>query len=433
LYQRASGGTDNSMTNWIKKFFWVCSGATVSLLEECKTEHNKYVGIGATVLMTGILAGLSAGYALYTVFLSLKWSAVFGALWGLMIFNLDSFIILSIKKKEVDPSWNSAKKVKEKGLEILAVLPRLGLAVLLAFIITKPLELKLFEKEVGIEIEAIKREEEDKLQASSNPSDQTQQTTQTASKIKSLKEEVETLRQKIEDKKKQWNTAEQEANCECYGTCGTHRPGVGVNCERERGEAEILKNQYIEISNKDSEINKQISSKLKQVDDLEAVQAKLAGDARQKREGEMGLATRLVAFDRLTSRDSVYGSANLVLMLIFILLETAPILTKLFSAYGPYDKLLETAELKVSIGQMKQQIELVDEVIRTQESSDKHRKAMLDMQDSMLEEIKAEAKNARQSSAQVQAEWNQAKRELVRDAISTLRKHDGKSNDNGSK
>jgi hypothetical protein len=419
------------MANLIKRFFWVSSGATISLLKQCETEHNKYVGIGATVMMTGILAGISAGYALYTVFWSVKWAFGFGLLWGLMIFNLDRFIILSIKKKEIDPAWKWQRRLKEKIIEVLAVLPRVALAVLLALVITKPLELKLFEKEVEIEMEAMKREGEERLQASLNsPSNQTQ-SAQLAVQIQNLNNEIVALRQQIKDKQEQWSKAEKEANCECYGNCGSGIPGVGINCKRERDEAELLKIDYIKINKEDSEVNKQIGSKLKQIEELETVRTKLANNARQTREEARGLATRLAAFDRLIERDKVYAGANLVIVLIFILLETAPILMKIFSSYGCYDKLFETAELRKSVGQMKEQIALVDEAIRSQESNEKSRKAMFAMQDDMLEEIRSEMENSREASEMVRAEWNLAKREFVRQAIATLLKHDDQSK-NGS-
>ncbi len=421
------------MANVIKRFFWACSGATVSLLEKCETEHNKYVGIGATVLMTGILAGISAGYALYTVFWSVSWSVAFGVLWGLMIFNLDRFIILSIKKKEMDPSWDWVRKAKEKGIEILAVLPRVALAVLLAFVITKPLELKLFEKEIEIEIDTMKREEEEAVLNSLNSSVGQSQSAQIPTRIQALNSEITSLRNLIEAKRQQWDAAEREANCECYGTCGSGKPGVGINCKRERDEAEVLKKNYEEISKPDSEVSKQIEGKAKQIADLETLRTNLANDARQVRNQANGLAKRLSAFDRLTSRDKVYGAANLVIMLIFILLETAPILAKVFSSYGPYDKLVETMELQTSVSQMKEQLALVDGAINAQEASGKRRKAMSAMQDAMVKEVEAEVGKSREASAQVQAEWNQAKRELVRQAITTLRRDGGTSSNGGKK
>lgn len=82
----------------LKEFFWQCAGAQQTLLNNCPSESSKYVGIGATILFTGIFAALAGGYALYTVF-DLYWIAALGGLlWGLMIFNLDRFIVSSMRK-----------------------------------------------------------------------------------------------------------------------------------------------------------------------------------------------------------------------------------------------------------------------------------------------------------------------------------------------
>ncbi|HEY0175383.1 MAG TPA: DUF4407 domain-containing protein, partial [Pedobacter sp.] len=45
------------------RFFWFCSGVHQPTLENHPTEHNKYVGIGATIFFTGLFAALSGGYA----------------------------------------------------------------------------------------------------------------------------------------------------------------------------------------------------------------------------------------------------------------------------------------------------------------------------------------------------------------------------------
>lgn len=425
------------MSKALKKFFWVCSGANVRLLEPCETEHNKYVGIGATVLMTGILAGLSAGYALYTVFWSWPWAAAFGTLWALMIFNLDRFIILSIRKKEPDASWGRVRRMKEKALEALALLPRLGLAVLLAFIITKPLELKMFDKEVEVEIGNMRLEKEDALQASLNaagpPREGAPQTARITAQINAVKEEVEALKRQIEAKKQQWQTAADEANCECLGTCGSGRHGVGVNCKRERDEADVLRKDYERDADPNSEINRRIAANLRSITDLEAVRAGLADQARAAHNQAVGLATRLSAFDRLTAREPVYGAANLALMLIFVLLETAPILTKLFTPFGPYDRAVETTELRQAVARMKEQLALVDEAIGAQELSEKNREAIRLMHSTMAAEINSEMKGSRAFSGQLQAEWAQAKHEQMRRLIAEMRKHDRKSDGNGSR
>ncbi|GAL00194.1 hypothetical protein JCM19314_448 [Nonlabens ulvanivorans] len=55
---------------------------------------------------------------------------------GLLIFNLDRYIVSTLKKSD--------KKINE----IWQATPRIILAVIIAVVISKPLELKIFEKEI---------------------------------------------------------------------------------------------------------------------------------------------------------------------------------------------------------------------------------------------------------------------------------------------
>ena len=49
----------------MKKFFWFCSGANRQILDTCpESEQTKFVGIGATVFFTALLASMSGGYAM---------------------------------------------------------------------------------------------------------------------------------------------------------------------------------------------------------------------------------------------------------------------------------------------------------------------------------------------------------------------------------
>lgn len=111
------------------KFFLTCSGVDKNIIENCGNgEQNKFVGIGATVFFTAIMATIAGSYALYTVFDNLYAAIFFGLVWGLLIFNLDRFIVSTIKKKD--------SKLKE----FLQALPRIILAVIIAIVISKPLE-----------------------------------------------------------------------------------------------------------------------------------------------------------------------------------------------------------------------------------------------------------------------------------------------------
>jgi len=122
----------------LKQFFILCSGADRDLLEGCSEgEQTKYVGIGATVFFTAVMAFLASAYALFTVFDSIYPALIFGFVWSLLIFNLDRFIVSTIKKR--DRFFD----------EFLQATPRIMLAVIIAIVISKPLEIKIFEKEIN--------------------------------------------------------------------------------------------------------------------------------------------------------------------------------------------------------------------------------------------------------------------------------------------
>src|SRR5690606_2285052 len=122
----------------IQRFFILCSGADSAILKTCSPgERTKYAGIGATVFFTAVMAFIASSYALYTVFDNIWTSIFFGLIWGLLIFNLDRFIVSTIKKRDHFKS------------ELLQATPRILLAVIIALVISKPLELKIFEKEIN--------------------------------------------------------------------------------------------------------------------------------------------------------------------------------------------------------------------------------------------------------------------------------------------
>src|SRR6476469_2194994 len=124
----------------VTDFFWFCSGAHVETLKKYPTEHNKYVGIGATIFFTALFASLSGGYAMYFVFsgstLAVLFAILFGMIWGLAIFNMDRYIVASIKK------------TGSTEHQIMQALPRILLAIMIGVVISRPLELKIFDKEI---------------------------------------------------------------------------------------------------------------------------------------------------------------------------------------------------------------------------------------------------------------------------------------------
>jgi len=122
-------------------FLWWCAGAHQDLLKQFPSEHSKYAGLGGVILATFVLASLSAGYAIYSVFGSWGWTIVFAIIWGLIIFNFDRFLVSTMRKYGI-----SRRK------QFWMALPRIALALLIGFVIARPLELKIFEKEIDTKV-----------------------------------------------------------------------------------------------------------------------------------------------------------------------------------------------------------------------------------------------------------------------------------------
>ncbi|HWJ90127.1 MAG TPA: DUF4407 domain-containing protein, partial [Flavisolibacter sp.] len=85
-------------------FLWWCAGAHQKLLQQFPSEQTKYAGLGGVLLATLILAALSSGYAIYSVFGNMMWTVAFAAIWGLIIFNFDRFLVSTMRKYGVSKS-----------------------------------------------------------------------------------------------------------------------------------------------------------------------------------------------------------------------------------------------------------------------------------------------------------------------------------------
>ena len=110
----------------LNEFLWTCAGVNKKILRQCPTEYAKYAGIGGTILFTALMAMLSGGYAFYTIFEHTLTACLFGVFWGLLIFNLDRFM--------VNTMYSDGKHTISRD-EFLGGLPRLVLAIFLGVVI----------------------------------------------------------------------------------------------------------------------------------------------------------------------------------------------------------------------------------------------------------------------------------------------------------
>src|SRR5689334_19759110 len=81
-YDSFSGSRNKKSEN---NFLWWCAGAHQKLLSQFPSEQTKYAGLGGVLLATFVLAALSSGYAIYSVFGNWIWTIAFALIWGLII------------------------------------------------------------------------------------------------------------------------------------------------------------------------------------------------------------------------------------------------------------------------------------------------------------------------------------------------------------
>ena len=303
----------------LKQFFIICSGSDTAILKDCSIgEQNKYAGIGATVFFTAVMAFIAASYALFTVFDNLYASIFFGIIWGLLIFNLDRFIVSTIKKRNnfID--------------ELIQASPRILLAVIIAVVISKPLELKIFEKEINQVLLT------EKNQMTLDNKDQI--ALQFIPKTDALKQEIATLQNQIDAKETEVNALYDTYISEAEGTAGTKLLGKGpvYKEKRDKHDAALAELQQLKTDN-----NARIAS-------TEAEIAKLNSEYETQVTTSQPIIDR---FDGLMARVNALGKLpwlpSFFIFLLFLAIETSPIFAKLLSPKGEYDFKFEDAENEV--------------------------------------------------------------------------------------
>jgi len=303
----------------LKHFFWLCSGAHLAILKKCESEASKYVGIGATVFFTGVFAAMAAAYALYTVFDNYWIASALGLVWGFMIFNLDRYIVSSMRKE-----GNSKR-------EFLTALPRIILAVIISLVIAKPLELKIFEKEIQAELVMMEQqtyaaqEDETKLRFQSDR--------------EKLIEEIAILKNEIESKTTSRNELDRQAREEADGTGGSKRRNPGPIYKLKKADADQAAIELDQLVKRNTQLIDDKLAMLAESDSAAAIE--VANLDKQKLNGP---ASRMEALSRIAAQSSAIWWANWFIMLLFVAVETAPVFVKLISPQGPYDHLLKIEE-----------------------------------------------------------------------------------------
>lgn len=317
----------------LQSFFISCSGADREVLKTCSDgEKTKFIGIGGTVFFTAVMAFIASAYALFTVFDTIYIALGFALVWSLLIFNLDRFIVSTIRKR--DSFWS----------EFVQATPRIILALIIAIVISKPLEIKIFEKEINTVL--LKEKNVMMLTNKKEVANYFQ------TDLDKNKSQVDSLKAEILKKEKEVNSLYETYITEAEGTAGTKKLGKGPVFKEKIAKHDLAK----------AELDMLRKNNLVKIVEAEASTKKIQTDLDTKLtetqpiiDGFDGLMARINALNKLPWLPSFF------IMLLFLAIETSPIIAKLLAPKGEYDLKLEDLEtaLQATITQDKYQRELL--------------------------------------------------------------------------
>jgi len=338
-----------------ENFFIWSSGVSLDILDQVPTEKSKYFGIGGTIIFTALMASFAGGYAFFTAFKSTALAIPFGIFWGCLIFNLDRYIVASF-------GVGDGKKTISKQ-ELIEGAPRLAMAIVLGFVISTPLELKLFEKEINAKIDA------DisivKTGIINNATNDPQILVLNAEKTK-LETDITTRQQIIEAKKTYWEQSEKDKNDEWNTGKFSGKVGKGGYYEDlkvKADNAEIDYHQkdkdYTNLNTKDYDRISQINSRIDQRDTQ--LRTEIANQQTIQSQND-GLLARLSALGALTSKEWTLFFTKWLITILFIFIEIAPILFKMMTERGPYDDIVDRLKYETKVKQLELQSNLNQEI-----------------------------------------------------------------------
>ncbi|MBP8212761.1 MAG: DUF4407 domain-containing protein, partial [Saprospiraceae bacterium] len=250
-------------------------------------------------------------------------------IWGMMIFNLDRYIVSGMRKKS-----NFLK-------ELAMAAPRIVLAVFIGIVIATPLELKLFESEINAEIGMMQQEtyrQQDDLLKKRYEAD-----------TKVINDEITLLRNKLSKFDQERTARLSEALAEADGTGGSKIRAMGA-IYKAKAKASDKAEQDYQLAY--AEINPKLEQELAK---LEVIESKRNAEMETlSRASLTGFASRLKALHRLSSADDAIRIAGIFISILFLIIECAPILVKLISERTPYDQRIDTLETEYHLANLKQ-------------------------------------------------------------------------------
>lgn len=299
---------------FLNEFLWTFAGVNKELLRQCPSEYSKYAGMGGTILCTGIMAMISGAYAIHFVFQNELISVCFGIFWGILILNLDRFItstMYSDGKHSV--SWQ----------EIKSAWPRILMAIFLGIVIATPLEMKLFEERIDVEIKKIETE---RLGNYAPPA-------HLVEKEKNKQNELSLINNEIARREKDLEKQRKELDEEVMGRSKSGIAGEGPSFRQKQKNKMECEKELAEYKESKAKLESEISLIETEIEELRRVYRSYVQQS--------GFCQRYEAFAKMYDGNVALTLVVWFIRLLFIIIEVSPTFLRMMVASGPYDELCQ--------------------------------------------------------------------------------------------
>lgn len=335
-------------------------GIKEDVLDWVPEDRPRYTKMGAIVLSTGLLSGLSIMVVLKGLFGASAWWLLalvpVAAFWAFLIINLDSWLIASMHGA--------------RGARFIVFVPRLVISLLLGFTIAEPLVVWLFHPAIEKQVQDSRADEiaaYASLWKGCNPTSGAVVTTpectdyhlNLTSSLAAVRTEHDTLTTQRDELKvevdgflAQWSELEAIARAECKGVPGpdtTGIPGEGPECTRNRNSADQYRRdtrldprqaELAELDTKIVELKKALNSS--ETSHGQEITAAIDEKIRERKESrtKTGILEEFDALSKLADKSLAVEIGHWALRLLLVLFDCLPVLAKWMNGTTTYDQLI---------------------------------------------------------------------------------------------
>jgi len=350
------------------RFLVWLSGANRQILDSTPNDRAKYVGIGALILLPGVMGAVSMTFALTTV-LNFKPAVAlpFALAWGLAIISMDRVFVVTL----------------QRGRNWLAI-PRILLALLLGLVISTPFVLQIFRPEIEQEIVKLQNAQATQFIASNASSKVAGQITTDKETISRLQTEISSggpgpdlagdstlkgLNAQLRSDQANENKWYDQWQCQLYGTAqggGKCRPGNGTLAQHSEAQYNYYRGQVGQdqaaVTARESVLRghaassatstiahdrQQLKTTQQQLLTDQNLQATETANFLSRNKEDTGLLIRLKALDVVTAGNTTLEETRWLLFALFVAIDLMPVMLKVLMNLAPassYEKMLQDEE-----------------------------------------------------------------------------------------